>query len=428
MRPGMREVIVGCLSFVAACNGEGGAKEPITIGVIAPKTGADQSFGASMERVAVLAAAEINARGGVNGHRMDVVTVDDMTTAIGGAKVMELIQLGAVAAVGPSASDGVADAVPVVKAMQFPIISPSSTNPALATADDGGFMFRNVPNDSIQGLAMAYYLTKKAMPPVTSVVVVHENTGYGAGLTQSFTSAFQAEGGTVSATIMFEQNLPDQAAGDAVVADIIALNPTMVVLIALEQDGLKIVNGWATSGMLPDLDWFFTDGLRTAGFLAGAPPVLVGSKGTAPTIPTTGQAYGVLANAYDRAHDDDISAQAFAANTWDAVFLIAAALALQETLHPGEPFGGERLRDALTAVSRSPGQIMHAGEWRDIVRSISTDRDVDYDGASGPCDFDADGETIGPYEVWSIGNSGGMLSFERELYLEAQEIQDLIQP
>ena len=56
--------------------------------------------------------------------------------------------------------------------------------------DDGGFLFRNVPDDNIQGIAMAHYLRQVRQPAVDSVAVVFEDTPYGNGLKGAFIGAF----------------------------------------------------------------------------------------------------------------------------------------------------------------------------------------------------------------------------------------------
>jgi branched-chain amino acid transport system substrate-binding protein len=330
-----------------------------------------------------------------------------------------------VGVVGPATSGEVSMSWAVARDHKTPIISPSATAPNLAQVPADGFKFRNVPSDDVQGVAMAYYLRQRADPPITSAILVYEDTPYGVGLADAFRAAFAAAGGTVTADVTFDQNLADDAAADAVVAEIVATSPSMVVLVSLELDGKRIIHRWHASGDLPGLEWFLTDGSRSAGFLDGLPAVMAGTRGTAPTFPLLGPAYGQLATAYNLRYDDDISEQIYAPNVWDGVHLLAAALAYQ-SVHGDGTFGGEGLRDALLQISRGPGAIVHAGQWRDMMATIRAGGNIDYDGAAGPNDFDEWGEAIGPYEVWKIVEDGsGGLTFEQELFLEAHEIEAL---
>jgi branched-chain amino acid transport system substrate-binding protein len=422
---------VGMLLATVGCGGgDDGPKDPITIGVILPKSGALGDFGTALEHTIVVAVAEVNDKGGVNGHPLEIIVKDDGTDAdMAKLRMDELLLEGVVAVIGPATSGAVEKAFPAAAAAGVPLISPTSTAPSLGepTTMDMGYMFRNTPNDNFQGLAIAYYLTSKAEPPVDTVVILHETGAYGEGLATAFETAFVANEGTVTAKVPYTPNLAPGAEDD-VLANLVALTPapTMVVLIGLDADEKLIVNKWAMGADLPDLKWFFTDGARSVGFITDLDNKLVGSLGTAPTFPVTGDAYGVLADRYMQMFTDDPAATTGTTNAWDAVFQIAAALVKQDHDFPGEAFGGEHLRDNLTAVSRGPGQIFHAGQWRDLVASINSGGDVDYDGASGPVDFLDNGETIGPYEVWQISGADANKSFTQVLFLEAQAIEGLL--
>ena len=422
-------------ALTAACGGDGGETGPITVGLLAPKSGALQEVGSSFERVAITAVESINAKGGVSGRQLNLIVDDTQTQAeLADEKLQGLIDMGAIAVVGPATSGEVTNAWPVATMNKVPIISPSSTAPGLSRTatqggpDDDGYMFRNVPDDEIQSVAMAYYLARQRQPMVTKVAVVYESSAYGQGLKDAFKTAFERLVGTdgVALEVGFAQNL---ATADAmpVIQQLAAADPdpTMVVMIALEQDALKLVTAWDNGGtpIIPNMQWFMTDGARSSGFLTAAPASVRRMCGTAPTYPDDGDAYSQLADAYTRRFpQDSIGAQIYAPNVWDAYHLLAAAMVAQQSQHPGEPLGGEHLRDAITTVSKT-GQIFHAGQWRDLVSALRAGNDVDYDGAAGPNDFDLVGQAVGPYEVWCISADGAQ--FDQTLFLNAQEIQML---
>jgi branched-chain amino acid transport system substrate-binding protein len=432
----VRAIALAVLLGLVGCDDGGGAgagADTIQVALITPKSGALDVVGQSFERVAGLAVDEINAQGGVNGRALELMVVDDESKEdVAEPLAKAVIDLGAVAIIGPARSPSVQNVVSLVKARQVPTLSPSSTQQDLADADDGGFLFRNVPNDGFQGLAMAYYLRVKRTPQADHVVIVAEDSTYGAGLVDSFGEAFTAAGGTVDDVIPYAANIDGVEGGsgeaERVAARLLQAAPTMVVMIALQKDGLRICQAWDAVKGDERPAWFFTDGSRSSGFLDGLPASIVGAEGTAPTNPITGDAYGVLADRYLAAYGSDIGEEVYAANVWDAVFLIAAGAAQAEHDFPGEAVGGARLRDGIASVSKT-GQISNAGQWRDLLGAIASGADVDYDGASGPCDFDGQGEAIGPYEVWRIeevGGGGGGTQFVQTEFMEAQELAQLL--
>ena len=425
------------LALIAGCGGDDGNTGPVKIGLLTPKSGALESVGKSFERVGNVAVDSINAKGGIDGRQIELLVVDTETNADAVAvKLQDLIDQGAIAVVGPATSGEVNNAYPVARDMKTPIISPSSTAPFLSRTNimDGGYMFRNVPDDEIQSIAAAYYLLKKRTPAVTSVALLFENTEYGTGLKNAFKTAFEDLGGTIPQgyEISYTQSLKDQgptAAHDVIqkIADL-PTPPTMVFTVALEADILALEKAWDNNGgtpMVPGMEFFMTDGARSQGFIDGAPASARKMCGTAPTFPDQGLAYDTFKKAYQAKYDDDIDSLIYTPNVWDGFHLIAAAAVQQTRKYSSEDLGGEHLRDALTEVSRG-GQQFTAGEWRDLISAIRSGNDVNYDGAGGPNDFDVVGQTIGPYEVWCLSEDG--TKFDRALFLNADDIQALAQP
>jgi branched-chain amino acid transport system substrate-binding protein len=74
--------------------------------------------------------------------------------------------------------------------------------------------------------------------------------------------------------------------------------------------------------------------------------------------------------------------------SYDAAFLIAAAL---------EKTGGksEGIGQAVRDIANAPGEVVLPGEWAKAVELIKAGTDINYEGASGPVDFDANGDVPG---------------------------------
>jgi len=471
-----RLTIVAGLVAIAACGGDHPwTSGTIDVALLAPKSGPLEFVGDSFERVANVAIANINERGGVDGRELVLAVRDTATTpTVAAERLQDLIDEGYVAVVGPATSDEVEATYGIARDSQVPIMSPSSTAPFLSDVDDGGYMFRNVPDDSIQGVAMAYYLAVQREQVTRSVYFVYENTTYGLGLLSAFTDAYGKVDGSVVDMVPFTQGLqalccpaatacpatgtatgcalqpispetvacgtagdptvgglPETCAGPeaiAVIDDLVATSipdGSLVVLVGLEQDDVQVVLAWDNAGAprIPGLQFFMTDGARSQGFRARAPASARGMCGTAPTYPVDGVAYTKLRNLYAAAYDGaDVGQEVYAPNVWDAFHLFAAAMLLQAHEFPDEPLGGPHLIDSLARVSRD-GQQYAAGEWRNIILDIRDGNDIDYDGAGGPNDFEANGQALGPYEVWCLADDGA--TFDQIVYLTAEDIRAL---
>ncbi len=410
-------------SALAGACGDDPAGEPVKIGLSASTSGFDQEFGETAERVVRSAVAAINAAGGVDGRPLELIVEGDASTVDGAvAALAALREQGVVAVVGPFLSDQVAAHVDTIRSAGPVVVSPSATAPGLSEADDGGYLFRTAPDDTIQVRAMDYYFRVVVDPAVTEILIVHEEGSYGEGLRDALSARWLATPGrTLTADAI---SYPPGFEGNPTLPvtkwnEIAATSPEVIVLIGQGNDTNLLVRTWLGSGALPGVQWLLSDGSKSSSFIGSSGAVLPaaaeGLRGTAPTSPRTSVAF----QAYVDAVGTELADAAFFPNTWDAVHLIAAALTAQSVA--GEELGGPGLRDAITDVSRG-GQIYHAGEWRDLVSQLRDRQDVDYDGASGPVDFDARGEVVSPYEVWEVQLDGTTWTFAQVAYMEVDEL------
>jgi branched-chain amino acid transport system substrate-binding protein len=77
------------------------AADPIKLGVLLPLTGRDATIGQIQKNAALMAAAEINARGGIKGRKIEPVLADTKGTPDGGrAAIQTLIQTNKVRVIG----------------------------------------------------------------------------------------------------------------------------------------------------------------------------------------------------------------------------------------------------------------------------------------------------------------------------------------
>ncbi len=101
--------------------------------------------------------------------------------------------------VGPLNSGTAGAMLPFANSHQIVMLSPSSTNPAIAIPDD--YLIRTPPSDNFQGKADAAEFKQSG---VQDVVILYRNDGYGAGLANSTAVNFEALGGHVEAQIPYD--------------------------------------------------------------------------------------------------------------------------------------------------------------------------------------------------------------------------------
>src|SRR5512132_3368915 len=128
-----------CTRRTGNCADPGGV---IKVGVYGDLSGQTSSFGQSTRAGSQMAADEINAAGGINGRKIQLVIEDDQGEPGKAATVVaKLINQDQVRAlIGEVASSNSIAAAPNAQDAKVPMISPSSTNPKVTQI--GNYIFR----------------------------------------------------------------------------------------------------------------------------------------------------------------------------------------------------------------------------------------------------------------------------------------------
>jgi ABC-type branched-subunit amino acid transport system substrate-binding protein len=395
-RPWLPVALAGLTMTLTACPGglsptQPGSADTVPLGFIAPLSGNDASVGAGTLNGAQLAIEHINAAGGVNGKKVSLIRRDDTGEAARGAEVAaDLVKQKVAAIIGPTWSGVTKQVVEsVTKAAGIPNVSPGATSPLLATFDDGGYFFRTIPNDTLQGKAMSKLVQEDGHK---SVVVLARDNAYGNGFADALVADIKAAGGT-AVKITHADN--DQPNFQAIQAKIPA-GVTAVCLVGYVGDGSSIFRDWIATSQHADWKWYFGESIRDASFAKNVAnnARLEGMKGTQPQpdgpykadfVTAYKAKYGIEPGIYD----------GFA---YDATMLVALAMVRGKANTP------DAVKANLVAVS-SQGQKQsgfgRAG-FTDAVAKLSAAGDVDYDGVSGSVDMDANGEMKGGnYVIWN---------------------------
>jgi branched-chain amino acid transport system substrate-binding protein len=154
------------------------AEETIRIGFLPALTGPSSSTGIGINRGTIMAVDEINAAGGVDGRKLELITRDtqsDPTKAVNGAT--ELTRREKVNVVwGPLNSGEALAATPLIARDGIPQLDPCWVD-TLTDVKKYPLSFRNAPtNHQIGGAANRYVVE---VLKATKVAVVGDTTGYG---------------------------------------------------------------------------------------------------------------------------------------------------------------------------------------------------------------------------------------------------------
>lgn len=186
--------------LLAACGNKGGGADkgdgPIKIGHYGSMTGAQATFGKSTDNAIRLAIKERNAKGGVKGRQIELVTMDTAGKQTEAATVVNRLvnDEKVVAVLGEVASSLSMVGAPIAQKAKVPMISPSSTNPDVT--DIGDYIFRVCFLDDFQGWVAARF-TFDNLGKKKAAILYDQGQAYSSGLADFYEKAFKEMGGEI---------------------------------------------------------------------------------------------------------------------------------------------------------------------------------------------------------------------------------------
>ncbi len=200
IRRSMALALVASLGLAACGDGEEaapGGRQEITLGFVGAKTGDNANLGLNIRDGMKLAVDEENAAGGNVTIRMrEFDTAGDPAQA-GTIKGQFIGDRSVVGIVGPAFSGETKALIPDLHQAGLVMISASATNKDLPNVvPDQRVFHRVIGDDALQAQGIAQYLATVERP--RSVVLVHDNTEYGKGLTDDVRREAQARGVSVA--------------------------------------------------------------------------------------------------------------------------------------------------------------------------------------------------------------------------------------
>ena len=374
--------------------------ETIKIGALMSLTGPLGPYGPPIVNGAKLAVEQINAAGGILGRPVKLVVRDTATSPdVGRDAARKLVELDRVPAIVGALSSGVTLAASSVTIpANVVLISPSSTSPGLTALNDNDYVFRTVVSDAMQSAVLARLAL---LLGYKKVAVIYVNNAYGKGLDVAFKKSFeQFPGRTVTAEVPYEEN---KASYRGEVDKAMAGNPDAILFISYPVDGNKQIVEAVEAGYKGN--FLFPDGMKGEGVAPG--PACQAADKPGPIEGAFGTAAGAPKVAVAAQFNKDFAAKfgpttvPYNTQAYDAVAVIALAAA--RAIANGQPVTGETIRDNLRAVANPPGEVVTYNEFAKAFKLIQAGKDINYEGVSGPVDFDKAGDMAqGVIEVWKV--------------------------
>jgi branched-chain amino acid transport system substrate-binding protein len=340
-----------------------------------PATGTFAFLGAAQAAGVDLAVKEINESGGFGGAPVELVQRDsgDATTTTAEASFADLVTQVADVVVGPSSSVLAERLIPLASIERIPLVSPAATFPTLTSLPGADYFFRTIPSYSEQGTALGQAISN---PTPQKVGLIYADDELGQSIVPTLEQSLAESGSSLVASVPVLATTTDL---DALVTKVVNAKPDVVVLATAYSSldsTLALISKLIAAGFGGSKLWLTTQNTGDysqalpAGTLTGVNGIIEGYQPDDAFI------------ARLKTSDSALIQFRYAAESYDATILAALAAVVA-----GDD-SGPAIAAALEGVSVGGIKCTSFAECLDVLKAGD---DIDYDGVSGPVNFDSDG-------------------------------------
>jgi branched-chain amino acid transport system substrate-binding protein len=388
---------------------------PVKLGGVLSLTGSLGAVGKPIAETARLAVEHVNAAGGVKGCPIEFILRDDQgQSTVGVDAAKHLVDVQGVPALIGAISSGVS--LPILSSVAAPakvtMVSCCSTAPTFtvlaAEGKTGGYWFRTIPTTKTMAYAAARLAGERGYK---KTAVIYVNTDFGVNMAKDFGRAVQKLGGSVAASIPYQENQPSYRAE---VTRALGSSPDSMYLVAFPQDGATIAREWLSFGGTQSL--LLNNALRAPEFLKA-----VGAKFLQNAYGMdTAQVSGPSVDGFNQAYQTKFGSAPNGPGLhtiYDAVVVVALAMQAARTIN------GTEIRDNIRKVTAPGGTVVSTGVdgVRRGLELLRGGQAVRYVGATGPLTFDEHGDVSGPALIWRVRDE----QFVTDRVIPLEEMQGL---
>lgn len=290
------------------------------IGGLGPLTGTAATYGASVRNGAQIAVDEINAAGGVNGVQLALIFEDDEADSAKAVTAYEtLMDKGMQILIGATTSGASVALNDVVGKDGILQITPSASQLEAVSVNPNAF--RICFTDPLQGTAMADY-AYNTLGYRNAAVIHNQDDDYSVGIYNAFIEEFKKLGGKISEDVSFAKDASDFSAqmtkvaasdADFLFMPIYAEKAAQIIIAANDKNvDIPLLGSDGLDGILEYLEG---DNAKLCEGLVYLTPFV--STDSDPKVQSFTETYN---KKFGKDPDQ------FAADSYDAVYLAAAAL------------------------------------------------------------------------------------------------------
>ncbi len=368
---------------------------PVKIGGVLPLTGSMGPITKKIAESAQLAVEHINQGGGIKGCQVQFILRDDQgqpTVGVDAAKY--LVEVERVPAFTGTISSGVTG--PIIASITGPskVVQISCCSTATPFTVDGrsqGYFFRTLPTSKTQAVATAHEMARRGLK---KTALIYVNTDFGQDMSRFIKLATPKLGGEIVVEVPYNDNQPSYRAE---VTKALAAKPESLLLIGFPKDAVTIVREWLSLGGSQKIA--LNNSMRVKDFVDGVGGRFLNEAFGMDNAQVAGPTVDAFNKSFEEKYKYDSKGPGVHTQ-YDAMMVLGLAMNIAKDLT------GPSIKDAVRQVHTAGGATVGTGpdEFKKAVELIKAGKLIKYHGATGPIEFDANGDVTGPALVWKIVN------------------------
>jgi ABC-type branched-subunit amino acid transport system substrate-binding protein len=350
--------------------------EPIRVGILTPLTGAGGADGPRMLKAMQAVFDEVNKAGGVMGRQIQPVIEDDQTNPEAAVRAArKLIEVNKVSVImGTWASAVTAAVAPVCWESKTFIMTVSGAD-SITQLPHQGFLVRTQPTSKLQSDAHGAFIAGLGAKKVSIIGI---QAPFALPNRDHLDAILKTKGGSIVSHVIYEKDKPTYRSE---IDQAMRANPDFLYLNGYAPDTVVVLRDLFRANI--NLPKFCQSYAVPQATLNQMPPEV--SEGVMTGQPSADVDSTAYTKACERLAAKEIDGYEAQATDWASLAVLTMAKA--------KDISGVALKDNIRKVSQGSGEKVYTAV--DGLKALAAGKEINYEGASGPCDFTDIGDILG---------------------------------
>jgi ABC-type branched-subunit amino acid transport system substrate-binding protein len=349
--------------------------EPLRLGVLTPLSGSGGFDGPRMLKAMQAVREEINAAGGLLGRTVEFVIEDDQTNPEAAVRAArKLIDVNKVPVIMGTWASAVTSAVAPVCWESKTFLTTVSGADSITLLPHQGYLIRTQPNNHLQAAKHAEFIAGLG---AKKVYILSIQSPFAVPTQTRLKEVLSQKGSEMVGSLIYEK---DKTTYRSEVDQVLRTKPDLVYINGYAPDVTIVLRDLYRAGYSGPR--FAQSYAVTSKVLESLPPDVTANTYTVqPSADIDSPAFALAAKRLNNPEPDSYETQA---TDWISLVALTIAKAKEAT--------GTALRDNVRKISQGNGVKVYSAV--EGLKAIGEGKEINYEGASGPCDFTDIGDIL----------------------------------